>query len=218
MHAPSIHNKHRCDRSRAHGSAPLRGIMYEPDIHHRRSIRLKDYDYAGTGAYFLTICTFQRECLFGEVVDGDMRLNDAGYIVHEEWQKTAVMRPNVIVDLHMVMPNHFHSIIVVGAHCMRPVAAGNVGAHCGAPNPKGACNAPLRRTSGSVGSIVAGFKSAVTKRVNALRDNPGCPVWQRNYYEHIIRNKDDLANIRRYIAENPLKWDLDENNPANVVV
>jgi REP element-mobilizing transposase RayT len=85
----------------------------------------------------------------------------------------------------------------------------------GAMENRAHSSAPLRRQSGSIGSIIAGFKSAVTKRINTLRDNPGCPVWQRNYYEHVVRNETDLTNIRQYIANNPLKWDLDENNPAN---
>lgn len=191
-------------------------MAFDPDIHHRHSIRLQEYDYGSSGAYFVTICSFQRECLFGEVVDGEMRLNEVGKIVHEEWLNTAVMRPNVDLDAYVIMPNHFHTVIFmhddVGAHCMRPDSEvhGNE-AHTNQAHG----SAPLRRQSGSIGSIVAGFKSAATKRINALRDNPGCPVWQRNYHEHVIRNEDDLANIRQYIADNPLKWDLDENNPAN---
>jgi REP element-mobilizing transposase RayT len=173
-------------------------MAFDPDIHHRHSIRLREYDYSSSGAYFITICAFQRECLFGEVVDGEMRLNEVGKIVREEWLNTAVMRPDVYLDVYVIMPNHFHTVIFVHD---------DIGAHS---------SAPLRRQSGSIGSIVAGFKSAATKRINALRDNPGCPVWQRNYYEHVIRNENDLATIRQYIADNPLKWDLDENNPANV--
>lgn len=192
-------------------------MAYNPDIHHRHSIRLREYDYRDAGAYFLTICTFQRECLFGEVIGGEMRLNGFGEIVREEWLNTAKMRPNVDLDAYVTMPNHFHAVIFmnqdVGAHCMRPDsdAKDDSGAHSSGAHS----SAPLRRQSGSIGSIIAGFKSAVTKRINTLRDNPGCPVWQRNYYEHVIRNDADLDNIRQYIANNPLKWDMDENNPAN---
>jgi len=198
-------------------------MRYNPDIHHRRSVRLREYDYRSGGAYFVTICAHQWECLFGEVVDGEIRLSSRGEIVLEEWLNTGVMRPNVELDAYVIMPNHFHAVIfihneagkhgldlengtvsAVGTHCMLPTHIGR--AHSGAP---------LRRQSGSIGSIVAGFKSVVTKRINTLRDNPGCPVWQRNYYEHVIRNEKELANIQQYIGENPRKWDMDENNPVN---
>jgi REP element-mobilizing transposase RayT len=203
-------------------------MRYKPDIHHRRSVRLREYDYRSAGAYFLTICAHKWECLFGKVVDGEIRLSSSGEIVLEEWLNTAVMRTNVELDAYVIMPNHFHAVIFihneagehgfdlkngtvssVGAHCMRP--------HCMRPAHIGRAHsgAPLRRQSGSIGSIVAGFKSTATKRINTLRDNPGCPVWQRNYYEHVIRNEKELANILKYIGENPLKWDLDENNPEN---
>lgn len=188
-------------------------MKFNPDIHHRRSIRLQEYDYNRAGAYFLTICTFQRECLFGEVIDCEMRLNGFGEIVREEWLNTAKMRPNVDLDAYVTMPNHFHAVIFmnqdIGAHCMRPDSDAK-------DDSRAHSSAPLRRQFGSIGSIIAGFKSAVTKSINTLRDNPGCPVWQRNYYEHVIRNDADLTNIRQYIANNPLKWDLDENNPADV--
>lgn len=188
-------------------------MTYNPDIHHRHSIRLREYDYRDAGAYFVTICTFQRECLFGEVIDGEMRLNGFGEIVREEWLNTAMMRPNVDLDVYAAMPNHFHAVLFVnenvGAHCIRPESETK-------DDSRAHSSAPLRRQSGSIGSIIAGFKSVVTKRINTLRYNPGCPVWQRNYHEHVIRNEADLDNIRQYIVNNPLKWDLDENNPANV--
>lgn len=191
--------------------------MYNPDIHHRRSIRLKDYDYSSAGAYFVTICTWQRECLFGEIVDGKMRLNDCGNIVLTEWEQTRIMRNNVDLDAYIIMPNHFHAIFsvqnddIVGAHCMRPDSI--------SPGPqanRAHSSAPLHRQSGSIGSIIAGFKSATTKQINVLRNNPGCPVWQRNYYERVIRNDNELTRAREYIINNPLKWALDKENPANM--
>jgi putative transposase len=193
-------------------------MAFNPDIHHRHSIRLREYDYSSGGAYFVTICAYQRECLFGEVVAGEMRLSDCGQIVREEWENTAIFRDNVELDVYAVMPNHFHGIILitidVGARRAVPDLVS-----C-APEQGTARRAPTLESfgapvPGSLATILRSFKSAATKRINALRDNPGCPVWQRNYFEHVIRNEDDLANIRQYIADNPMKWDMDENNPAN---
>lgn len=204
-------------------------MSFTPDIHHRLSRRLHGYDYRGAGAYFLTICAFQRECLFGEVVEGEVRLTRYGEIVREEWGKTPMLRPDVDLDAFVVMPNHFHAVIFIlnhdDAHDIRPATEyeSPVGAHRRAPETSNGgiggahIGAPLRRKSGSLGSIVAGFKSAATKRINDLRVNPGCPVWQRNFYDRVIRSEKEMANIRRYIVDNPAKWDLDENNPVNAV-
>ena len=171
------------------------------ELHRRRSIRLKGYDYTQPGAYFVTICTHGRAMLFGRVVDGEMALNAYGEIVREEWFRTAQVRPYVELfpDEFVVMPNHIHGIVwIVGA--TRRVAPTN--GHPHGPVP------------GSLGAIIGQFKSIVTKRINALRGTPGAPVWQRNYYEYIIRTERALDAIRRYIAANPLRWDLDRYNPA----
>jgi REP element-mobilizing transposase RayT len=193
-------------------------MAYNPDTHHRHSIRLKDYDYSQAGAYFVTICTWQRECLFGEIVNGEMVLNDVGRIVADEWEKTGRMRSNVELDVFSVMPNHFHAIFlihdIVGAHCMRPESAANV-TMLESNDNRAHVSAPLRRKSGSIGSVFAGFKSSSTKQINILRNNPGCPVWQRNYYERVIRNEDELSRAREYIVNNPMKWELDKENPVN---
>lgn len=166
----------------------------------------------------MTVCTAGRECLFGEVVEGVVRLNSFGTIVLDEWIRTPAMRSNVELDGFVVMPNHFHAILCihdVGAHCMRPVSDGP-------PNPNERQNrahigAPLqRRQPDSIGSIIAGFKSAATKRINTVRVNPGAPVWQRNYYERIIRNDRELDTIRQYINDNPTKWEDDENHPGRI--
>lgn len=195
-------------------------MTYNPDIHHRHSIRLKGYDYSQAGAYFVTLCAWQRECLFGEIVNGEMVLNDMGQIVLEEWERTPKMRSNVELDVYSIMPNHFHAIISVhdnvGAHCMRPESAIVGESANGSQTHKRAyVGAPLRRQSDSIGSIVAGFKSATTKQINIARVNLGCPVWQRNYYERVIRNEDELSRAREYIVNNPMKWELDKENPVN---
>jgi len=176
-------------------------MKYDSKKHHRRSIRLKGYDYSQPGGYYVTVVTYNRECLFGEIVDGKMILNELGRIVYDEWIKTAEIRDEIELDEFIIMPNHIHGIIFIVDN-----RRGNrrVGAH--------GC-APLRRQPKSIGSIMAGFKSAVTKRLNKFRKTPGTPVWQRNYWEHIIRAENDLNKIREYIINNPLQWELDDENP-----
>ena len=181
-------------------------MKFNPDIHHRRSIRLHGYDYADSGAYFVTVCVQGRECLFGEV----MELNGAGRMVEDWWAKLPERFPSVVLDQFVVMPNHFHGIVVI---------AGSVGA--GSPRPispdiqdQGGETPPLRKPT--LGQIVGYFKYQTTKQFNAMRDDPGVPLWQRNYYERVIRHDDELGRARRYIAENPLKWGEDRENPANV--
>jgi len=185
-------------------------MTYNPQKHHRRSIRLKGYDYTQPGAYFVTLVTHDRACLFGEIVDGEMRLNEYGEIARAEWLQTAVVRPYVVLhpDELVVMPNHVHGIIwivddvdtVVGARRRR---APTTTEQFGKPVP------------GSIPTIIRSFKSATAKRINALRRTPGMPVWQRNYYEHIIRGETSLQRIRAYIAANPQQWALDGENPAS---
>jgi putative transposase len=172
-------------------------VKYGPAQHHRRSIRLPAYDYAQAGAYFVTLVSHARECLFGQVIDGEMRLNALGEVVVEEWRRTGEIRREVEPDILVVMPNHIHGIVIVGAHGRAPLH-----------------RAPLHRSPRSVGSFVAGFKSAVTKRINEMRGTPGLPLWQRNYYEHIIRNEEDLNHVRQYVVDNPARWEHDEENPA----
>ena len=191
-------------------------MKFNPDIHHRRSVRLREYDYYSAGAYFVTICVFQRECLFGEVVDGEMLLNDAGNIVQAAWYDLPNHYPYVELDEFVIMPNHFHGVIVIASFDIVEAGlaiAGSVGAGL-----KPAPTMPEQHVKRhGLPEIVRAFKTFSARRINTLRNNPGCPVWQRNYYEHVIRNEGDLANIRQYIANNPLKWDLDENNPVNAV-
>jgi len=167
--------------------------------HRRRSIRLKDYDYAQDGAYFVTVCTDEKRCIFGDIVDGQMRLNSLGCIVRDEWLKTANLRKYVTLDEFIVMPNHMHGIIFIACRGVLQYA----------PTTRIEFRSPAQ----TIGAIVRGFKSAVTKRINELRGSPGVPIWQRNYYEHVIRNDDDLNEIRYYISDNPLKWHLDKENP-----
>ena len=183
---------------------------YDPQRHHRRSIRLPGYDYTQPGAYFITIVTHERAHWFGRVIDGNMELNPFGEIAREEWFKTAVVRPYVRLDERdfVVMPNHVHGIIWITDD---NVGARDVGA-------QRRCAPTMTMTMpnvvpGSIGAIIRAFKSAAAKRINILRDTPGAPIWQRNYYEHSIRNDDAWRRIAEYIITNPQRWVLDRENP-----
>ncbi len=169
------------------------------DDRRRRSIRLQDYDYSLAGAYFITMATKDRQCLFGEVVEGQMRLKDWGRIVQEEWKNSAPIRHEIELDAFIVMPNHVHGVIAIAE---------------GSGRATGRSPLQFGSTKRSVGAFVGGFKAAVTKRINALRGTPGTSVWQRNYFEHVIRNEDSLNRIRQYIADNPMRWEFDRENPG----
>ena len=167
----------------------------------RRAIRLRGYDYSQAGAYFLTICTYDRTCIFGDVAKGEMRVNELGRVVEEEWQQSARIRSEIELDAWVIMPNHFHAIAIISADDGWAASERE-----GALTGRGA-----RRKS--VGALIAGFKSAATSRINSMRGTPGKAVWQRNYYEHVIRNGDSLEGIRQYIIDNPAKWGEDPENP-----
>lgn len=193
----------------AHGCAPstLRTMPYNPQKHHRCSIRLKGYDYSQAGAYFITICTHERQFLFGRIVDGEMRLNDSGLFASAEWEQTPEIRKEIELDEWVVMPNHVHGIIVI---------VETDGTHRGVHHrdEKGAQGlAPLHRKPRSLSSFVAGYKSSVTTRINELRGTIGAIIWQRGFYEHIIRDEQELERIRSYIINNPSQWQIDELNP-----
>ena len=185
------------------------------DNHHRRSIRLKGFNYAQPGGYFITICTVNREYLFGNIVDGKMRLNALGKIVAEEWNKTSSIRANVELDAFVVMPNHIHGIIILNDDGGITSARYRRGELQFAPtytNPK------FKSPSQTIGAIVRGFKSATTKRINALRNTYGVPLWQRNYYEHIMRGEKDYNAICEYILNNPLQWQYDSENNEKIII
>ena len=184
--------------------------MPPPSAQKRRknSLRLRGYDYSQPGAYFVTIVTYQREILFGEIVNGEMVLNEIGKIVQTEWERTPQIRREVDLGAYMIMPNHFHAIVifneyatVVGATGRSPLQRSNQPPH--GPAPK------------SLGALMAGFKSSVTKRINIFRNTPGAPIWQRNYYDHIIRNDREMSRIWDYIETNPMRWAEDRENPRN---
>jgi len=191
-------------------------MKYDPEKHNRRSIRLKNYDYSKSGAYFITICTKNRQCLFGEIVNGEMILNDGGKIVEKCWIDIPEHFPNAILDEFIIMPNHIHGIIILNELDFDNVGANivvNVGANMvvdeGANNFSPLQNDRPHGTTRTIGSIIRGFKIGVTKW---FRQNSNIKtVWQRNYYDHIIRNEIELIKIRKYIINNPKNWLIDNH-------
>ena len=189
-------------------------MKHDPNKHHRRSIRLKGYDYSQAGAYFVTICAQDMECLFGGIVDGEIQLNYAGQMVLRIWNDLSAKYSDIETDEFVVMPNHIYGIIIiVGAG---PCACPGI-LRDGEGQPQGGAPTGL-----SLPGIVHRFKSFTTAEYrNGVRQNNWPPfndrLWQRNYYEHIIRSEEEVDHIREYIINNPLKWEYDENNPANIV-
>ena len=173
--------------------------MKEHAILRRRSLRLKDYEYSQDGAFFITICTHKRKCLLGKVVDNEVILNLWGRIVESEWLQTEKLRPYASLDAHVVMPNHFHAIFSL---TNQERATQRV-----APTGKDLPTGLLPR---SIGAIVGQFKSQVTKRLKSTGMRSKEPFWQRNYYDHVIRDEEDLNRIREYIQYNPVRWLEDE--------
>lgn len=219
-------------------------MLYDRYKYYRRSIRLKGYNYAGLGAYYITLCAWNRENLFGEIISGKMILNELGRVVYEEWANTTKIRSNILLDVFVVMPNHMHGIIIITENRGKLVINDRQGELSGdnhkedtgckgvlqyAPTQivptkitsgsNGSSSqmkvTPLQSTSQTVGAVVRGFKGAAAKRINQLRGTPGSPVWQRNYYEHIIRNQDAFDRICQYIINNPANWIKDIEHPPN---
>ena len=189
-------------------------MKYDPAKHHRRSIRLKGYDYTSPGAYFVTICTHQRRCLFGDIVDGTMKLSRIGLFVQACWQRLPHHCSNVSLDEFIVMPNHIHGILFLGSSSPSDIALGQGILES---RKKVQLNATSRQApkSGSLGAIVRSFKSVTSRKIGQFREPPNRPVWQQNFYEHIIRNEAALHQIRHYIQTNPQSWQDDRLHPQN---
>lgn len=165
-------------------------MTYNSAIHHRRSVRLKNYDYSKNGAYFITICIQNRACLLGEIIDDKMQLNAAGEMIQSVWDEIPQYYTGIEIDAFQIMPNHIHGILC------------------------------LSESTLSLSDIVHRFKTLTTKKyIDGVKGNNWQPfdgkLWQRNYYEHIIRNEKSLSEIREYIVNNPFSWPKDKMNPAN---
>ncbi len=180
------------------------------DFPYRKNIRLLNFDYSSANAYFVTICTHFRECLFGEVLDSQMLLNDLGKIVEATWHDLPNHISGIELDKFIVMPNHIHGIIAIVGAGSKPARAACV------HNSIKLVSKPAhtRSTNTALSEIVRQLKTFSARRINKTRKQP-MPVWQRNYYEHVIRDELSFNRIREYIINNPLQWEFDENNPAN---
>ncbi|KAA3646209.1 MAG: transposase [Chloroflexi bacterium] len=173
-----------------------------PKLHHRQSHRLPHYDYSQAGAYFVTVCAYNRVAILGEVIDESVKLSPIGEIVQNAWEEIPAHFETVELDEFVVMPNHMHGIIWI-----REDSSNRVGAQHAAPLQK--TDRPNVKP-GSLGAIMRSFKAAATKRINALGPDACQRVWQRGYYDHVLRDDEDLHNHRKYILDNPPKWTLDE--------
>lgn len=157
----------------------------------RKKLRLAEFDYGSVGAYFVTVCTHNRQCVFGACENGVVELSELGRSVQAEWMQSAEIRNEIELDQYVVMPNHFHGIVWI----------------------REAVSSERKSTERTLGTLMAGFKSACTKK---FRESAGADaaLWQRRFYDHVIRNEQSLLKIREYVVNNPLRWDEDPENPG----
>ncbi len=189
-------------------------LKYNPNIHHRRSIRLNGYDYAQEGLYFITICCQDRICRFGNVVNGEIILNEYGQIAFDEWVKLSDRFSNIELDVFQIMPNHMHGIIILndasaGAG-ITPAQNKSAGAGFTPAQHK---RQPQGIASTTVSDIVGAYKSLVVNGCLDIYKSKNATMgklWQRNYYENIIRNEQSHKRVSEYIINNPVKWAEDK--------
>jgi REP element-mobilizing transposase RayT len=175
--------------------------MTQAPPRHRRSTRLRDYDYTTSGAYFLTVVTQGRAPILGQVIDGEMHVNALGDIVQREWRRSQDLRPEIELAEFVVMPNHLHGVVLLRDDVPSALLTST-------PSQTG-----LGRPPRSISSFVAGFKATTTRLINDTRSSSGTKVWQRNYHDRVIRNEREYDAIRKYIVDNPLNWAEDPENP-----
>jgi len=210
-------------------------MAYNPAIHNRHTIRLQGYDYTQSGAYFITICAYQKECFFGQIRSGKMKLSSLGEIAYYQWLQLPNRFMNIALDAFVVMPNHMHGIIVITEMDNNQKSggeAGDIGISVGKAcivspasplplveiphrQPTTNPNKPIESTRpngtipGSIGAIIQNYKSLTTRKINMLLRTKNKTIWQRNYYEHIIRDDSDYDRIAEYIQNNPISWEDD---------
>ena len=192
-------------------------MKYDPQKHNRRSFRLQGYDYGQPGAYFITIVAQARECLFGEIHAEEMILNDAGKMVIRVWETMPMRFLHIELGAAAVMPNHFHGIVVIHESVGPTLSISHdlISECVITQNRAGTSPAPTRPT---LGEIIGTFKSLTTHEYIKGVETLGWPpfnkhIWQRNYYEHVIRDAENWNKIHLYIKANPAQWGKDEENP-----
>ena len=163
----------------------------------RHYSRLNNYDYSSPSAYFVTICTLGKICLFGDIIDSTMKLNQSGLIVESSWKDIPLHYSNVNNDIFIVMPNHIHGIISING-------IGRAGSK------------PAPTKQYSLSELVRAFKTYSSRRINKIRNSQGVPVWQRGYYERVIRNENDYRQVGDYILYNAAKWESESENPLQI--
>jgi putative transposase len=173
-------------------------LMAAERYHSRKRTRLKGFDYSQPGFYFVTICTYRRSCCLGDVVQGEIKLSEVGFAVKDVWNILPKYYPYSKLDGYIIMPNHVHGIIQITEDYQFPGRGGLI-------------NPPLQPRH-DLSEIIRGFKTWSSRYVHRLKNTYGMRFWQRSFYDHIIRDEDDLYNIRQYIRQNPLKWELDPEN------
>ncbi|MGB9882897.1 MAG: transposase [Microgenomates group bacterium] len=176
------------------------------------SIRLKNWDYSSSGFYFVTICTYQKQCFLGEIINGKMKLSKIGEIVYQEWINTKQIRKNIDLDEFIIMPNHLHGIIVIKNKLNVKINKYQFNVETSRRDVSTIKNI-FKLKPNSLGSIIGQFKSKTTKKIHNLGYLNF--HWQSRFWDHIIRNEKSLNEIRQYIKNNPLKWAEDEENPKN---
>jgi REP element-mobilizing transposase RayT len=200
-------------------------MNYDPNLHNRNSIRLQGYDYSQPGAYFITINTHNKIHQFGWIMNGYMKFSEIGKIVQEQWLEIPLHFKKVLLDDFIIMPNHMHAIVVIedGNKSQRckgealgfsesKTTMGNplttLGNETGILSPNASPNQhPIGTTPGSLSAIIQNFKSVTTRKINKELETPGAMLWQRNFYEHIIRDEEDYDRIVEYIRDNPNRWE-----------
>jgi len=196
-------------------------MKYNREIHHRHSMRLKGFKYSSPGYYFITICTQNRECLFGNISQRMLEINNAGEMIKKEWTNLTQRFNHIIIDEFVIMPNHLHGVIhITGGQPFRAINDYSKNRVKIIDNTD-LIEPPSGTSENSISRIIQGFKSISTVNyIESVRINHWPPfekhLWQQNFYDHIIRNMEELKEIRGYIMNNPLNWESDEDNPINL--
>jgi putative transposase len=217
-------------------------MAYDPQKHHRRSIRLKGYDYTRPGAYFVTICTHDRSNVLGEIVNGKMQLSPIGQVAHDFWGWVSDHFSNVEVTPFIVMPNHVHAIITIYEHSRTGVVSSPPEGDTAPEGGRGVVSTPHGVNAAPEGGrdvvstphegyaaaggretlplpdlrqIIGYYKYQTTKQINAKFGNPGMRFWQRNYYERVVRDQEELRRFSEYILSNPQRWETDLLHPSS---